>query len=79
MAIASGNCTITATGDALSLLKKESESFSSHEIEAELDNIGSIVIGNTLNLGGTHFKVDKIKGNKVYGHTIIQPLTVEVK
>lgn len=77
MIIVSGNCTITATGDALSFLKKEMESFSSHEVEVELDNIGSIVIGNTLNLGGMHFKVDKIKGNKVYGHTIIQPLTVK--
>ncbi len=79
MIITNVNCTMTSTGDALSFLKKEIESFSSHEVEIELDNIGSIVIGNTLDLGGMHFKVDKIKGNKVYGHTIIQPLTVEVK
>jgi len=79
MTIASGNCTITATGDALSFLKKEIESFNSHKVEVELDDIGSIVVGNKLNFGEIHFKVDKIKGNKVYGHTIIQPLTVEVK
>ena len=76
MIITSVNCTITATGDALSFLKKEIESFTSHKVEVELDDIGSIVIGNTLSLGEMYFKIDKIKGNKVYGHTIIQPLTV---
>ena len=59
MIIASGNRTITATGDALSFLKRESESFSSHEVEVVLDDIGLIVIGDTLNLGEMHFKIIK--------------------
>tara|TARA_R110001632_G_scaffold81329_1_gene181162 strand:+ start:552 stop:782 length:231 start_codon:yes stop_codon:yes gene_type:complete len=72
MIIASGNCTITATGEALCFLKKECDSFTSSLVELELDSIGSITIGDTLSLGKMYFKVDKITDNKIFGHTIIK-------
>ena len=71
MIIANGNCTITATGEALSFLKKQSELYNSHRVDIELHDIGTIVIGDTLNVDKMYFKVDKIAGNKVYGYTII--------
>ena len=71
MILASGDCTITATGEALSFLKKNS--FDSHKVEIEFDSIDLIkplFAGDTVKINEMFIKIDIITEIMITGHTI---------
>ena len=71
MIVASGDCTITATGEALSFLKKNS--FDSHKVEIKFDSIDLIkplFVGDTVKLSEMYIKIDIITDTMITGHTI---------
>tara|TARA_R110000772_G_scaffold107118_1_gene209315 strand:- start:164 stop:397 length:234 start_codon:yes stop_codon:yes gene_type:complete len=75
MIIASGNCTMTATGESLSFLKKEMYTFASHEVKIEYNRIDltkPLFVGDVLVICDMHIKITTIDDKIIIGHTIQQ-------
>tara|TARA_R110000851_G_scaffold97740_1_gene211531 strand:+ start:17 stop:247 length:231 start_codon:yes stop_codon:yes gene_type:complete len=71
MIVASGDCTITATGEALSIISKNS--FDSHKVEIKFDSINLIkplFVGDRVKINDMLIKIDIITDTMITGHTI---------
>jgi hypothetical protein len=71
MIIASGDCTLTATNEPLSILSRNP--FDSHKVEIEFDSIDLIkplFAGDTVKINEMFIKIDAITDTMITGHTI---------
>tara|TARA_R110001632_G_scaffold44553_3_gene113268 strand:- start:33 stop:266 length:234 start_codon:yes stop_codon:yes gene_type:complete len=73
--IASGNCTITATGEALDFLKKEMYTFFSNEVKIEFNSVNltkPLFVGDVVVIHDMHIEITTIDDKVIIGRTIQQ-------